>query len=69
MLPAVDAVLRASEGLVLVERFGRQATTDAIRATLAELREQRQFDTALTFVIDIAAEEIVSLSEAARSHS
>lgn len=37
-LPSVDAVLKTDTAALLVERFGRQPTTDAIRAALAEAR-------------------------------
>ena len=61
MLPSVDAILRGPDGAVLIERFGRHATTDAIRDTLADLRQQRQFDTALIAVIDRAADQLARL--------
>lgn len=38
-LPSVDAVLRASTGRILVERFGRVAAGAAIRSTLTRARE------------------------------
>ncbi|MDF2998809.1 MAG: L-seryl-tRNA selenium transferase [Xanthobacteraceae bacterium] len=37
-LPAVDAVLKAPTALAAIERFGRQETTRAVRAALAEVR-------------------------------
>jgi L-seryl-tRNA(Ser) seleniumtransferase len=37
-LPSVDAVLKSGVASALLERFGRVATTDAIRAVLAETR-------------------------------
>ena len=61
MLPSVDAALRAPEGLVLIEAFGRQASTEAIRAALAALRERRQFDSGLQAVIDSAADHLARL--------
>ncbi len=61
MLPSVDAILRAPAGLVLIETFGRQASTDAIRTALAALREQRQFDAGLNAVIDSAADHLARL--------
>ena len=38
-LPSVDAVLRSDMAASLLERFGRQAFTDAVRDALAEYRE------------------------------
>jgi L-seryl-tRNA(Ser) seleniumtransferase len=40
-LPSVDALLRAPDGAVLIERFGRTATLDAIRTVLAAHRAAR----------------------------
>jgi L-seryl-tRNA(Ser) seleniumtransferase len=37
-LPSVDALLRSSSAQALVDRHGRTATTDALRAALAEAR-------------------------------
>lgn len=37
-LPSVDAVLNASAAAVLLQRYGRAASTDAIRAVLAQAR-------------------------------
>jgi L-seryl-tRNA(Ser) seleniumtransferase len=37
-LPAVDKLLRADAGTAIVVRFGRHATVDAIRRTLAQMR-------------------------------
>ncbi|MBI2960784.1 MAG: L-seryl-tRNA(Sec) selenium transferase [Betaproteobacteria bacterium] len=39
-LPSVDRMLRRSETLELIARFGRHAVTDAIRAVLAEIRSR-----------------------------
>ena len=61
MLPSVDAILRAPASTVLIERFGRATTTDAVRVTLASLREQRQFDTDMIVVIDRAADQLARL--------
>ena len=43
-LPSVDAVLNTAAAKALVERFGRVASTDAIRATLTEARAALQAD-------------------------
>lgn len=40
-LPSVDAVLRTRAASLAVERFGRQATVDAVRAVLAAARADR----------------------------
>jgi L-seryl-tRNA(Ser) seleniumtransferase len=37
-LPSVDAILKTEAARVIVERFGRDATTDAIRAALQDAR-------------------------------
>ena len=42
LLPSVDAVLRSPAGLALTDQFGRPATLNAIRETLARLRAQKQ---------------------------
>jgi L-seryl-tRNA(Ser) seleniumtransferase len=39
-LPAVDAVLRSTEGAALIERHGRALVTEAVRAELAERRRR-----------------------------
>ena len=61
MLPSVDAILRAPESAVLIEQFGRTATTDALRIALADLRTHRKFDTAMIVVIDRAADHLARL--------
>ena len=43
-LPSVDAVLNTAAAKALLERFGRVASTDAIRATLTEARAALQVD-------------------------
>ncbi len=40
-LPAVDRVLKSAAAVALVERYGRQPATEAVRAALAELRATR----------------------------
>ena len=39
-LPSVDAVLRTPRAAGLVERFGRTATVEAIRAAIAAARAE-----------------------------
>ncbi len=59
-LPSVDAALRAPAGLVLVERFGRTATTSALRAALAGLRAAHAFATPLPAVLDVTADMLAA---------
>ena len=40
-LPAVDAVLTTPTAAILIERYGRAAATDAIRAALKDARAGR----------------------------
>ena len=58
-LPGVDAALRAPAGLVLTERFGRAATTAALRAVLADLRARRA-TAALEAVLDLVADALAA---------
>ena len=58
-LPSVDAALRAPAGLVLTERFGRVATTAALRAVLADLRARRAA-AGLEAVLDQAADALAA---------
>ena len=58
-LPGVDAALRAPAGLVLTERFGRVATTAALRAVLADLRARRA-TAALEAVLDLVADALAA---------
>lgn len=44
-LPSVDALLRTPAAAVLLERFGRTAVTDALRACLADRRAARAAET------------------------
>src|SRR5262249_59470880 len=41
-LPSVDQVLRTPTAALGIEQFGRTAVVEAVRATLAGAREQRQ---------------------------
>lgn len=43
-IPSVDKTLRTSAFTALVDRFGRQATTDALRGELARVRENLRSD-------------------------
>jgi L-seryl-tRNA(Ser) seleniumtransferase len=57
-LPSLDALLRAPEAAALVARFGRAATTAALRAALAERRAARAFPTMPADVVDAAADAL-----------
>ncbi len=57
-LPSVDALLRAPEAAVLLDRFGRDATTEAFRAELAARRSARAFGASAAAVIDTAADAL-----------
>jgi L-seryl-tRNA(Ser) seleniumtransferase len=58
-LPSLDALLRMPEAALLMERFGRSATTDALRAELASRRAARAFAPAPLALIDAAADALV----------
>jgi L-seryl-tRNA(Ser) seleniumtransferase len=59
-LPSVDSLLRTPEAAALTARFGRQATTAAIRDTLAARRADRDFGTPAAGVIDQAADSLAA---------
>src|SRR5690606_31325764 len=40
-LPSVDQVLRTGVGSVAIARFGREATVNAVRRVLADIRQAR----------------------------
>ncbi|MBS0560665.1 MAG: L-seryl-tRNA(Sec) selenium transferase [Proteobacteria bacterium] len=46
-LPSLDSVLRAPAAGVLIARFGRRATTEALRAIMAVRRAERRFAAAI----------------------
>ena len=67
-LPSVDAVLSAPTASALIERFGRLASTSAVRAAVAEARTALQ--SGASFVPsaeDIALQALVRLEEEDRS--
>jgi L-seryl-tRNA(Ser) seleniumtransferase len=67
-LPPVHAVLSTPAAAILVERFGRAASTDAIRATLESARTTLQeAGSAVPTVEDIAAQALSHLEEKDRS--
>ncbi len=57
-LPSLDSLLRAPEAAVLRQRFGRHATTDALRTELANRRAARIFHAPAAGLIDAAAEAL-----------
>ncbi len=57
-LPSLDALLRSAEAAVLLERFGRQATTAALRATLAARRAARDYPAPAASILDAAADSL-----------
>jgi L-seryl-tRNA(Ser) seleniumtransferase len=58
-LPSIDAVLRAPAAAALTARFGRDATTKALRETLASHRAARHFAVGAAALIDAAADLLV----------
>jgi L-seryl-tRNA(Ser) seleniumtransferase len=57
-LPSLDAVLRAPAAAALTARFGRVATTEALRETLAKYRAARRFGIGAAALIDAAADAL-----------
>jgi L-seryl-tRNA(Ser) seleniumtransferase len=57
-LPSLDALLRSPEAAVLLERFGRGATTGALRTTLAAHRVARSFHVKPAAILDAAADSL-----------
>src|ERR1700722_6448547 len=57
-LPSLDALLRSAEAAVLLERFGRQASTAALRATLAARRAARDYPAPAASILDAAADAL-----------
>jgi L-seryl-tRNA(Ser) seleniumtransferase len=62
-LPSVDQVLRSDAGAVASGRFGHAATVDAIRRTLARLREAQRANPALPCEVGAIATEASALLE------
>jgi L-seryl-tRNA(Ser) seleniumtransferase len=60
-LPSVDQVLRTPLAAAATERFGRQATTDAIRGTLADARAASLKGAAIPEASDVAADVLTRL--------
>jgi L-seryl-tRNA(Ser) seleniumtransferase len=57
-LPSLDALLRTPEAELLFARFGRPATTGALRAELASRRAVRAFRAPPTVILDAAADAL-----------
>jgi L-seryl-tRNA(Ser) seleniumtransferase len=67
-LPSVDAVLKTTAAPVLLERFGRTASTNAVRAALGDARTALQAGaTAVPSVDDITREALARLEGEDRS--
>jgi L-seryl-tRNA(Ser) seleniumtransferase len=58
-LPSLDSLLRTAEAGVLLQRFGRHATTDALRTELANRRALRVARPLARALIDAAADALV----------
>jgi len=59
-LPSLDAVLRAPAAAVLIARFGRAATTAALRESLAAHRAARRFAVAAEALLDAASDALAA---------
>ncbi|HET7883888.1 MAG TPA: L-seryl-tRNA(Sec) selenium transferase [Acetobacteraceae bacterium] len=57
-LPSLDVLLRSPIAEALIARFGRTATTGALRAELAACRAARAFPTAAEAITDAAADAL-----------
>ncbi len=57
-LPSLDALLRSTQATVLVARFGRAATADALRDELSARRTARRFHAPDAEVLDAAADSL-----------
>ncbi len=61
-LPSVDQVLKAPVALAAVQRFGRQATTAAVREVLAQVRTACHAGATVPDLADIAADALARLN-------
>ncbi|HEV2898905.1 MAG TPA: L-seryl-tRNA(Sec) selenium transferase [Pseudaminobacter sp.] len=66
-LPSVDQVLREPPAATAIQRFGRHATTDAVRDALATARAAGLAGAAVPEASDVAAEALAQLEAGERS--
>ena len=59
-LPSLDALLRAPSAAVLLARFGRTATAEALRRILADRRATKNFHAPATEILDQAADTLAA---------
>src|ERR1700722_128185 len=57
-LPSLDALLRMPAAETLLARFGRAATTAALRQALASRRAERAFPTPAAVILDATADAL-----------
>src|SRR5690348_5945702 len=57
-LPSLDSLLRSAEAELLLVRFGRAATTEALRTDLAARRAAKAFPAAPGEILDAAADAL-----------
>src|ERR1700743_1441750 len=67
-LPSVTAILNTAVAAELVQRFGHMASTEAIRATVAEAREAMKAGAAAPGAQDIAQQALARLDARGRSN-
>jgi L-seryl-tRNA(Ser) seleniumtransferase len=67
-LPSVTAILNTAVAAELVQRFGRMASTEAIRETVAEAREAMKAGAAAPQAQDIAQQALARLDARGRSN-
>ena len=66
-LPSVDQVLRTPLAAAAIQRFGRHATTDAVRKTLANARVAGLAGAAVPEASDVAADALAQIKAGERS--
>ncbi len=65
-LPSVDQVLRTPPAVAAIQRFGRHATTNAVRETLANARTAGLAGAAVPEASDVAADALAQLKAGER---
>ena len=65
-LPSVDQVLRTPPAVAAIQRFGRHATTNAVRETLANARAAGLAGAAVPEASDVAADALAQLKAGER---